>query len=155
VVSEIDGSWGAARLVPGLARLDKGPASFVDIVSCVSAGNCIAAGAYQPVPDRAVGPVFGELFVVSQVRGALARGPPAARLRVFEHGPSGLDRGAVVYWPGRVQRGRLLHGHGRDGPQEGAFVVSEVRGRWLRAREAPGTAALSTGGEAQLASLFA
>jgi len=154
VVSEIDGSWGAARLVPGLARLDKGPASFVDIVSCVSAGNCIVAGAYQPVPDRAVGPVFGELFVVSQVRGAWRAARPLPGFASLNTG-LGLDRGAVVYWPGRVQRGRLLHGHGRDGPQEGAFVVSEVRGRWLRAREAPGTAALSTGGEAQLASLFA
>src|SRR5262249_23841470 len=70
VVSEFRGSWGAARLVPGLARLDKGPESLVDMVSCVSPGNCIAAGSYQPVPNRAVGPSYSEPFVVSQVRGA-------------------------------------------------------------------------------------
>lgn len=81
VAGEMRGTWGVARQVPGLARLDKGPDSGVGYVSCLSAGsctgtvscasagNCTVVGWYRPVPDRLVGPLASEPFVVSQVRG--------------------------------------------------------------------------------------
>src|SRR5260221_100415 len=53
VVSETNGRWGLAIEVPGLAALNTGsdgrPGAAVTSVSCGSAGNCAAGGAY---PDQ-------------------------------------------------------------------------------------------------------
>jgi hypothetical protein len=153
VVSEFHGSWGTARLVPGLVRLDQGPASSVDIVSCVSPGNCTAAGSYQPVPDRAVGPSFGEPFVVSQVRGAWRTARPLLGFASLNTGRLGWIAALSCTAPGECSAGGNYMVRAGTARKKAAFVVSEVHGRWLRARQAPGTAALSTGGEAQLAAL--
>jgi hypothetical protein len=153
VVSENHGSWGRARLVPGLARLDRGPGSFVDIVSCVSAGNCTAAGSYQPVPNRAVGPSYGEPFVVSQVHGTWHTARPLPGFASLNTGRLGWIAALSCTAPGECSAAGYYTVKTRTARKKAAFVVSEVHGRWLRARQAPGTAALSTGGEAQLASL--
>jgi len=153
VVSESHGSWGAARLVPGLARLDKGPASDVGIVSCVSAGNCTAAGSYQPVPSRAVGPSYGEPFVVSQVHGTWRSARPLPGFAALDTGRLAWIAGLSCTGPGFCSAAGYYTVQTRTARKKAAFVVSEVHGRWLRAQRAPGTAALSTGGEAQLLTL--
>src|SRR5215470_8548947 len=153
VVSQSHGSWGAARLVPGLARLDKGPASDVGIVSCVSAGNCTAAGSYQPVPNRAVGPSYGEPFVVSQVHGRWHTARPLPGFAALNTGRLAWIAGLSCTGPGFCSAAGYYTVQTRTARKKAAFVVSEVQGRWLRARQAPGTAALGTGGEAQLLTL--
>ena len=52
--------WGAAEEVPGTAALNRGGAAEIGSVSCSSAGNCSAGGAYTDSSGR------GQAFVVSQ-----------------------------------------------------------------------------------------
>ena len=44
VVDEVNGVWGAAQEVPGIAALNKGVLAHIFSVSCASAGNCSAGG---------------------------------------------------------------------------------------------------------------
>jgi len=44
VVNEVNGSWGNAHHVPGIATLAQGHVSDTTSVSCASAGNCAAGG---------------------------------------------------------------------------------------------------------------
>ena len=64
VVSEKDGSWGAAIEVPGLAALNTGGDARVNSVSCGSAGDCVAGGSYL-TSSRS-----GDAFVVSERNGS-------------------------------------------------------------------------------------
>jgi hypothetical protein len=47
VVNEVDGSWGNAQNVPGIAALAKGGLSDATSVSCAPAGNCAAGGFFR------------------------------------------------------------------------------------------------------------
>jgi hypothetical protein len=42
----VNGAWGRAAEVPGIAALNTGADSWVTSVSCASAGNCSAGGVY-------------------------------------------------------------------------------------------------------------
>jgi hypothetical protein len=46
VVSEVNGTWGEAIQVPGIAPAMTGGTDQVNSVSCASAGNCVAGGYY-------------------------------------------------------------------------------------------------------------
>ena len=61
IVSEIKGTWHAAREVPGTAALNKGDAQ-VNAVSCASAGNCSIGGSYYDSANI-------QAFVGSEVNG--------------------------------------------------------------------------------------
>jgi hypothetical protein len=63
LASQVNGVWGKAEQVPGLAALNTGDTAQLTSVSCVSAGNCRAAGFYTD----SVG--VEQAFVVSQVNG--------------------------------------------------------------------------------------
>jgi hypothetical protein len=47
VVTEKNGTWGKTATLPGLAALDTGHGGYVAALSCVSPGNCAAAGDYE------------------------------------------------------------------------------------------------------------
>ena len=67
-MSEKNGIWGTAQAVPGLGVVLGGKpsgAQFSD-VSCPSAGNCDAVGAYSPSSSRT------RAFVVSERKGVWA-----------------------------------------------------------------------------------
>src|SRR6516225_8846990 len=46
VVTEVNGTWGTGRGIPGLATLNSGDNAAVTSVSCATAGNCSAGGQY-------------------------------------------------------------------------------------------------------------
>jgi hypothetical protein len=46
VVSQANGTWGAAIEVPGTAALNRGGDAEIASVSCASPGNCSAGGHY-------------------------------------------------------------------------------------------------------------
>ena len=46
VVSEVNGTWGTAKQVPGTGALNPGGNAYVESVSCTSAGKCSAGGGY-------------------------------------------------------------------------------------------------------------
>src|SRR5215472_2227179 len=47
VVDEVNGTWGTAQEIPGLAALNQGGVATVLSVSCATAGNCSAGGEYD------------------------------------------------------------------------------------------------------------
>jgi hypothetical protein len=68
VVSQVNGTWGTAREVPGIGALDTGGRAQLVSVSCASPGNCSAGGWFDvasgwPGCCKSVG------FVVSEVGG--------------------------------------------------------------------------------------
>jgi len=134
--------WGAAAEVPGTAALNRGGAAEIGSVSCSSAGNCSAGGAYTDSSGR------GQAFVVNQVNGtwhtaievpgtaALNQGGNA-EIGSVSCSSAGNCTAAGDYAPGSAS--------------EQAFVVSQINGTWHTAIKVPGTAALNQGGIAGIA----
>jgi hypothetical protein len=63
VISEVAGTWGTAKQVPGLSGLNVGGLAQVDAVSCSSAGNCAAGGFYEDSAGHE------QAFVVDEANG--------------------------------------------------------------------------------------
>jgi hypothetical protein len=139
------GAWGAALEVPGTGVLNTGGTAGIDSVSCASPGNCSAGGSYaSPGPERF------HAFVVSQVRGRWQRALKVPGMAVLNRGIYAAVVSVSCASPGNCSAG----GYYDDGSHNGqAFVVSQVHGRWGRARPVRGTAALNTGGFAQVSSV--
>ena len=60
VVSQVHGTWGKAKQVPGTAALNQGGNAAITSVSCGSAGSCSAGGFYKDSSGHQ------QAFVVSQ-----------------------------------------------------------------------------------------
>jgi hypothetical protein len=143
VVSAVNGTWRKAEEVSGTAGLNKGGDTAITSVSCASAGNCSAGGSYYTSHRT-------QAFVVNEVKGRWGKAeevPGTAALNAG--GYAGITSvscaragscGAGGYYADRS-------GHVQ------AFVVSEVKGRWGKAEEVPGTAALNKGGQAGITSV--
>jgi hypothetical protein len=140
-VSEVNGTWGQAMAVPGLATLNAGGNAAINSVSCASAGNCSAGGSYISGLDSDGDPET-QAFVVSQVNGTWGTAievPGTATLNV--------NGNAEVLSVSCASAGNCSAGGtylSSSGDQE-AFVVAEVNGTWANAIEVPGIAALNTG----------
>jgi hypothetical protein len=63
IVSEKDGTWGTASAVTGLAALNAGHTSYMQIISCASVGNCGASGMYSDASGNA------QSFLVNETNG--------------------------------------------------------------------------------------
>jgi hypothetical protein len=129
-----DGTWGTAREVAG--ALNTGGSAGVFSVSCKSAGNCSAGGAYQTRSGNQ------EAFVVNQKNGAWGTAlEVAGRLNTLGIAQvNSVSCGSA----GNCSAG----GFYTNGPGPGhneAFVVNERNGTWGTAKEVPGTAALNFG----------
>ena len=144
VVGERNGTWGTAATVPHLAALNTGTDAAITGMSCASADNCTASGFYTGSARHQ------EAFVAVETRGTWRRAqevPGTAALNV-----GGFAEVYSVSCPSAGNCG--VGGYYTDGSGRAqAFVVSEVDGRWGTAEEVPGTAALNTGGLAQVNSV--
>ena len=144
VVSEVNGTWRTAIEVPGTAALNvHGDASVIS-VSCASAGNCSAGGQYVDSSWS------GQAFVVNQVNGTWRKAMEVPGTAILNQG------GAWIVSVSCGSAGNCSAGgtYG-DGERSGVatrqvFVVNEVNGTWHTAVEVPGTAALNTGGGADM-----
>jgi hypothetical protein len=128
VASEKNGSWGNAIQVPGVAALSgaKG-GSWVDAVSCGSAGNCVAGGNYSSRPAE------GQAFVVSEKNGSWGRAIEVPGLAALNNGSYvGIDSVSCA-----SAGNCAVTGHYDNGAPE-AFVVSQINGSWGTAIELPG-----------------
>ncbi len=143
VVNEVRGHWGKAEEVPGIPKLNRSVAE-IESVSCAAPGNCSAGGLYGPstVPSS-------ELFVVNEVRGHWGKAKEIPGIARLNHGDAWLESLSCASAGNCAAGGSYVD---RSGRQQ-AFVVSEVKGRWGKAKEVPGTAKLNTGGVAWLYSL--
>src|SRR5215472_3230921 len=144
VVSERSGRWGKAKEVPGTAALNVGGSALANVVSCPSAGNCVAGGGYTD------GDGNGQSLVVSERNGHWSKAtivPGTAGLSFA--GPADV---ATLSCP---SAGNCLAGifySTRVGTSQ-AYVASERNGRWARAIVLPGTRSLNTGGDAAVSSV--
>jgi hypothetical protein len=139
VAVERHGRWGRAIGVPGLRALNTGKWGEVDVVSCASAGNCAAGGHYST--HR------GDQGFVAVERNGVWRNA------VEVPGLAALNEGgyAEVTSVSCASAGDCAAG-GSYGERRG-FVAVEENGRWGRAIEVPGLAALSKGGYAAVFSV--
>jgi hypothetical protein len=131
VASEKNGSWGKAIQVPGVAALSGAKeGSWVDAVSCGSAGNCAAGGNYsrRPADEQA--------FVVSEKNGSWGKAIEVPGLAALNNGAyAGIDSVSCA-----SAGNCAVTGYYDNGAPE-AFVVSQTNGSWGRAIEVPGSAA--------------
>lgn len=176
-VSEVDGRWGTAREVSGVATLDGGRRAALTSVSCASAGNCSAGGYYSPAPT---GHTAG--FVVSQIAGvwgnarAVRPMPAIGQVSCATAGNCGAAGGHVLSQVGGVwgiaqavapaassfgranmtlascaSPGNCTAG-GQGMKEARAVVASEVNGVWGSARQIPGAQKLMAKSKSSLLS---
>jgi hypothetical protein len=145
VVSETNGTWGNATVVPGITALNTSGYAQLTSVSCASAGNCAAGGFYS---NSSVGTAA---FVVNEVNGTWGNAVEVPGTAALNTGGSAQLTSVSCASAGNCAAG----GSYLDGSTPGieAFVVNEVNGTWGNAVEVPGTAALNVGGDAQLNSV--
>ena len=143
-VAETNGTWGNAKEVPGTAALNTGGAAQLTSVSCASVGNCSAGGFYRDA--------FGniEAFVVRQTNGTWGNAKEVPGTAALNTGGDAAIAAVSCASAGNCGAGGVYtdSSHHRQ-----AFVVSEANGTWGAAREVPGTAALNTGGNAEIISV--
>jgi len=140
VVSETNGSWGAAIDVPGTAALDPFPGEVdarVDSLACAAAGDCAVGGPYWDGQ-------YDQLFVVDETNGSWSNAievPGWAALKQWDPANVGMNSvscGAA----GDCAAGGVYSG-GSDLCDFAAFVVSEANGSWGDALRVPGTGCYS------------
>jgi hypothetical protein len=138
------GTWSKAMEVPGTAALNTGGGAGIGSVSCGASGDCLAAGVFS-TPGG-----FEHPFTVTQARGKWGKAQ-----RVL--GMGGLDRGndagidsVSCSRPGNCTIGGSYTDKSKH---ERAWVASQVHGKWSRAHQLPGMAALNKGDRSTLISL--
>ena len=137
VVSEVNGVWGKAQEVA--AALNTGRQARATSVSCASAGNCSAGGQYKDGSGRY------QAFAVSQVNGAWGKAREVPGTAVLNAGGGAQLESVSCASPGNCSAtGDYANASGRTK----TFVVSQRDGSWGTAREIPGLAVLSAGGNA-------
>ncbi|MDR2985971.1 MAG: hypothetical protein LBV34_14135, partial [Nocardiopsaceae bacterium] len=138
VISERHGRWGRAIAVPGLAALNRGAGgvegAYVDSVSCGSVGNCSAGGFYFDQHRHPQG------FVVSERNGRWGQAIEVPGLGALNQGGRAFVNSVSCGSAGNCSAGGTYLDQRRH-PQ--GYVVGEWHGRWSRAIEVPGLAALN------------
>jgi hypothetical protein len=145
VVNQTDGTWGSAIEVPGSEALNLRGFASVNSVSCVSAGNCTAAGFYEDSPyahERAftVREKDGTWDNAIKLPGSVIS-DPAAAANVTSVSCAAAGNCAA----GGTYNDTLNHNQ--------AFVASKRNGLWGPAIEVPGSEALNVAGFAIVGSL--
>ncbi len=141
VANEKNGAWGNAVEVPGLAALDSNGFSSVSALGCHGTGNCTIGGSYY---DNG-----GHLFVAVEKAGVWGNAitlPGAAALHFGANVT--LDSISCGSASTCTAGGSYL-----TGIHYQAFIISEKKGVWGKAKEVPGTAALNAGGRADVISI--
>jgi hypothetical protein len=149
VVTEINGTWGTAIEVPGTAALDKGnPGAAILSVSCAAAGDCSAGGAYSDAAGHQ------QAFVVTETNGTWGAAIEVPGSGALNTGGSAQINSVSCGGVGDCTAAGYYASSGTGGiPATQAMIVTETAGTWGSAQEVPGTAALNTGGSAQVYSV--
>ncbi|MDR2985932.1 MAG: hypothetical protein LBV34_13940, partial [Nocardiopsaceae bacterium] len=142
VAVQVNGSWHRAIQVPGLATLNKGGSAAVNSVSCVTAGNCAAAGAYTDGAGHQQG------FVAVEVNGGWRQAIQVPGLGTLNKGGNAGVNSVSCGSAANCSAG----GHYTDASSHSqAFVVSEKNGSWGTALQVAGV--LNVGGQASVNSV--
>jgi hypothetical protein len=129
VATETHGTWGRARVLPGLAALNTGQSSFVTGLACYPAGNCTAAGSYAAVTRSGIA---RRVFVTAEKNGRWGNPEelPGSAALSTEISNLTLSCGA----PGDCGIAGYYSGKHSDEP----FVATEKNGTWGKAAPVPG-----------------
>ena len=139
------GSWGRAIEVPGLGALNKGGDAWIGSVSCPSAGNCVAGGDYRDRHDHYQG------LVAAERNGRWGKAIEVPGLGALNQGRNAQVLSVSCASPGNCAAGGS---YGARGEASGAgFVAAKRHGRWGKAIEVPGLAALNRSDYAQVTSV--
>jgi hypothetical protein len=131
VVSQVRGTWGSAKVIPGTARTSK-PASSVNGIACLS-GGCVVVGSYTDGGGQT------QAFIANLVHGTWRKiiwVPGLARLNKGHN--AGLGYLSCVSAGNCAAEGTYTDAKG-TGRQ---FTVSQVRGAWGHAAPVPSLAGL-------------
>lgn len=146
LAEEAGGTWGAAKLVPGLARLDADEGGETTAVSCSSVGNCTVGGTYL---DGTRAP---QAFIASQADGKWSNAIEVPGTAALNSGGGQSDEYGDIF--GASVQTILCSTNGNctsvgwfetSGGASDLFVDSEVSGKWDTASAMPGLAALNAG----------
>jgi D-alanine-D-alanine ligase-like ATP-grasp enzyme len=143
VVSEVNGTWGKADEVPGLAALNTSDSGILS-VSCATAASCSAGGSYTDSSSHS------QVFVVSEVNGTWGKAEEVPGTAALNKGGDAELNSVSCGAAGNCSAG----GYYSDSENNRqAFVVSQAHGTWGQAEEVPGTAALNENGGAAVNSM--
>jgi hypothetical protein len=136
VATQVNGSWGSAIALPGLAALNAGGSARVAALSCDPAGSCAAGGSYLD------GHHHGQGFVATGQDGTWNAVLKVPGLVALNAGGSARVAALSCDQAGDCAAGGSYLDH-QDGQQ--AFLASEQNGTWGKAAEVPGLGALNAG----------
>ncbi len=129
VVSEVNGGWGKAGLIPGLNALSKGFRISLDDISCASPGNCALGGGYEDASGEA------QPFVADSANGRW--GPAHTLVTLDDSTPQSIGQVTSVSCgrPGDCSAGVTLPEFVSTAGQPAvvipvAFVAQETNGTW-------------------------
>lgn len=142
VITEKNGTRGAAREVPGLGALNLGGFARVTVVSCASAGNCAAGGLYH------TGPVQVQAFVVTEANGRWGTARQVPGTLALNTGQDAFVTSLSCALAGNCA-GAGQYDDSTSRTQ--AFVIAQVGGTWGAAIKVPGLLALDKGDSAATA----
>jgi hypothetical protein len=132
LLSERHGTWRKAFPVPGLAAVNHDTSADSVLISCLSPGNCAAAGDYSDSSGS-------RSFVVTQRHGNWGKAQPV------RSGPGAVLAITALACPsaGNCVAAGDAYRLARRG--FGSFAVTEAHGRWGTAKFLPGTFKLRDG----------
>jgi hypothetical protein len=144
VVNDKHGLWGNAEEVLGQSALGPGAPGNLSDVSCGSAGNCATGGVFYPASGQP------QAIVVTEKNGTWGKEKEVPGSGALNQGGSAAVNSVSCASAGNCSAG----GFYMDSSQHlEAFTVDETSGTWGNAQEVPGSAALNTGGSAQVTSV--
>lgn len=135
-------TWGNAIEVPGSEALNSAGPAQVSSVSCATAGNCAAGGYYHDSSGS-------QAFVASETNGVWGDAIEVPGTAALNTNGNAVVNSVSCATAGNCAAGGFYYGSA--GAQ--AFVVNETDGVWGDAIDVPGSAALNTGGGAQVLSI--
>lgn len=130
VVSQRNGKWGRAAGVPGLSNLNAGGTATVSSVSCASAGNCTAGGAYTDRRNRTQG------WVATEQNGRWGKATGVPGLGAMNTG-AGLGAGIIEVSCGSAGDCAAGGYYTARGGHLRGFVASQRKAVWGRAIRMP------------------
>ena len=137
VVTEANGRWGTAAEIPGTAKLASASAT---VLSCPSAGNCVAG-----LADG-----VGQSFLVSQRNGHWDKPIAIPGIARLAGGRASSPVISELSCPSAGNCGAAGVFSVAPGDESGAFVAAELHGSWGTAIEVPGLANLNRGKRAAI-----
>jgi hypothetical protein len=136
VATQVDGTWGTAKEIPGLSSLTSQNVGNADI-SCPSVGNCTATGDYTGNTEA------NQVYVADEVNGTWANAEEVPGLASLNTGGNAYVEQISCPSAGNC----VLGGSYEDSSGlRHAFVADEVNGTWGNAQEVPGITSLEAGG---------